>query len=394
MNSDLRAAYRVLLQLEKSKSLSDQLIDSLPGVYVIIDLSGRIYRANDDAAIAAGFTPDEILGKDVAVLFGKRTLEFLAHLASYASGVQREEFEMPIHTRSGPVRDFHWEIKRVPIDSKSTGELYNVIGKDVSEFKRTLRSLAAAEHDLELAHSVQSMLLAENNSERSDRWSMAAYYEPAAVTGGDWWRHEVRADGSALFLLGDVTGHGVGAAMVTALVTGCFETFIEHRGSHDVPGLFQAINSRLSSLRGRSHWMTLLAVDIHPNCEYFEWFSAAAPAGVVVNAGGKIEEFGGESLPLGAGELSVASGKMNFQPGDRIFCTTDGLLEISPTVSEKRLRHCYNKILTQEIGKPEVAREKVLLEQSKWLKDVRFKDDVAFIIIDHLKDQLNPGMEL
>ncbi len=55
---------------------------------------------------------------------------------------------------------------------------------------------------------------------------LASFYTPAAECGGDWWG-VVRAGKKTLLLIGDATGHGVPAALITATAASCTTTVEE-----------------------------------------------------------------------------------------------------------------------------------------------------------------------
>ncbi len=62
----------------------------------------------------------------------------------------------------------------------------------------------------------------------TSRVQMFGVYRPADACGGDWWWHEPLSGGRHVVMVGDVTGHGPGPAMVTAAVATAFRVL--HRG--------------------------------------------------------------------------------------------------------------------------------------------------------------------
>ncbi len=79
------------------------------------------------------------------------------------------------------------------------------------------------ERDLDLAYQVQSGLLPKPGSV-ADGWTMAYHYRPAGPVSGDYCDLIRLDDGSSLFLLGDVTGKGVAASMLTAHLHAIFRS--------------------------------------------------------------------------------------------------------------------------------------------------------------------------
>ncbi|MEJ7598947.1 MAG: two-component regulator propeller domain-containing protein [Kofleriaceae bacterium] len=93
--------------------------------------------------------------------------------------------------------------------------------------------LAVVERDLELTGAVQNGFLPDNNEISTTRFRLCSAYRPAESCGGDWWWHERLSGGRHLIMVGDVTGHGPGPAMVTAAVATAFQVMIEN-GVDDV----------------------------------------------------------------------------------------------------------------------------------------------------------------
>ncbi len=72
------------------------------------------------------------------------------------------------------------------------------------------------EKELETANAVQMTFFSAPSS-RVAPFAVSAFYSPARQIGGDWWGHHTLGNGVELILIGDATGHGVPAALVTAM---------------------------------------------------------------------------------------------------------------------------------------------------------------------------------
>src|SRR5690349_18908970 len=83
----------------------------------------------------------------------------------------------------------------------------------------------ALEHDLELASLIQRELLPATDL-RIDGWDFAYHYQPAAAVSGDYCDVIRGNDGDAYFLVGDVAGHGVAAAMLMSHLSALLRTLI------------------------------------------------------------------------------------------------------------------------------------------------------------------------
>ncbi len=145
-------------------------------------------------------------------------------------------------------------------------------------------------------------------------------YRPAREVGGDFFQIVPHAsDGSVLLVTGDVTGHGLQAGMLVALIVGAIRAEAAH--SHDPLLMLESLNQRLLG-RGAAH-ATALALRIAPD-----------GACTLANAGhlppyrnGKEIDMPG-ALPLGMIEGAEFS-LMHFEldPGDTLLLLSDGVAE-------------------------------------------------------------------
>ncbi|MCB0386337.1 MAG: HAMP domain-containing protein, partial [Bdellovibrionales bacterium] len=111
--------------------------------------------------------------------------------------------------------DFDLEID---VDSEDeVGGLTRGFNHMTQEIKRLLAETAEKarmETELATAKTVQATLFPETNF-RSGSIEIKGYYEPASECGGDWWYYN-KVGNKTFLWIGDATGHGVPAALVTS----------------------------------------------------------------------------------------------------------------------------------------------------------------------------------
>lgn len=80
------------------------------------------------------------------------------------------------------------------------------------------------EQELSIAQTIQENFLVDPRTMTSLGLDVAAIYIPAEMVAGDWYGIKVDQDlGEAVIAVADVSGHGVGSAMFTAMIAGLFE---------------------------------------------------------------------------------------------------------------------------------------------------------------------------
>ena len=179
---------------------------------------------------------------------------------------------------------------------------------------------------MEQAQQLQSRVLVPETF-HSPFFSVNTEYHPSQTVGGDFFQTIARPDGSLLIVVGDVSGKGVSAAMLVAVLVGAISTRADV--SFDPSSMLSMLNTRLLGRSG-GHFATCLAAELRPDGSMR-----------VANAGhlppylnGKEMELAG-SLPLGViGEAELSSQRFELQPGDRLTFLTDGVVEAMNSENE------------------------------------------------------------
>jgi hypothetical protein len=185
----------------------------------------------------------------------------------------------------------------------------------------------AVNRDLEQAQLLQQRVLVPEKIE-SPYFKVETEYRPAQTVGGDFFQTIAKPDGSLLVVIGDVSGKGVSAAMLVAVLVGAARAKAEE--SFDPAAMLTMLHHRLAGRAG-GHFATCLAAEILPDGTM-----------KIANAGHLPPYLNGKemalegSLPLGVVDGSEATVEtFKLRPGDRLTFLTDGVVEA--TSAEKEL---------------------------------------------------------
>ncbi len=240
------------------------------------------------------------------------------------------------------------------------------------------------EKEMELTSAVQKLFLPKEAKMENSQVRLRGYYRPAARCGGDWWWLRKTDDGRLMTLVGDVTGHGANAAMITATVAACFEA---HRTTkiHSLPELISASHKSVLSLIKGEYYMPALAAEVDSKEPRLKCWSAGAPTVFRTRNGSKAEGFAGNaSTPVGMeGEFFLSDFEIELQPGDRIYISTDGIPEQDQPdgrqIGERRLM----KVLDEAHSVPfDQVVEHIVAQVDKLRGDEIQGDDFAFVVIE------------
>lgn len=390
MTPELLATHQIISLFEKSKGLADQIFDNLSGVALNFDKNGIILRANKSLASDIRLEHEDLLGVHISTLFAeKRRGEFTAQLQLFSDGQHETvEFELPLALQDGTARDYLWQISPMKLSgSAHNDQIYTCIGRDVSEVKAALAKVVTLAKDLELAEAVQNLLLPSARDMQAQGVDLATFYKPAAIAGGDFWSFDFISENKIWVLVGDVTGHGAGSAMVTALVSGCIRTLKNVARSGDIqidlPMVINSINQNLVSIRNQPYWMTLSALEVDLENDSVAVWEAGTRAIFSIPAEGKPNLVSDSSRPLGAGECMLASGKFPFFKGHRLFIFTDGIAELANSTGSQFGNARLSRFLEKNRNLSATAlRDELLKVLDTWRGEVAANDDITFVILD------------
>jgi len=182
---------------------------------------------------------------------------------------------------------------------------------------------SALEQDLELAAQVQRGLLPKQNL-ANDGWQVSYHYEPASVVSGDYCDVVDAGEDGLYFLLGDVSGKGVAASMLTAHLHAMFRSLISVGMS--LKCMVEHASRVFAGSTLPTHYATLVVGRALPDGRV-EVCNAGHPHPLVLRSG-KVNALEESGLPVGLfhdEEFSVA--ELYLEPGDSLLLYSDGVSE-------------------------------------------------------------------
>jgi GAF domain-containing protein len=220
-----------------------------------------------------------------------------------------------------------WELPRDMDD-----ELRSVLNALAGYAALALDRAQLLEERREVAHVLQAAMLTDLPV--LDGLTIAAAYAPASLgedVGGDWYDALELADGSAALMIGDVTGHDMGAAalmgQLRSMLRGLTWTFEEPPAA-----ILRRLDSANLGVGLRATASAVLAHLDPPGADggrELRWSSAGHPPPVLRRADGSVVQLAGRSdLILG---ISASAERHDhtivLHPGDMLVLYTDGLIE-------------------------------------------------------------------
>jgi hypothetical protein len=181
------------------------------------------------------------------------------------------------------------------------------------------RRQSEIELEVKSAREVQHVLIPEETP-AIPGFSIASIYKPAAEVGGDFFQVMPQADGSALVMVGDVSGKGLKAAMTVSLIVGTLRTLADY--TLRPAEILQGLNRRLIG-RVDGGFVTCVVLHIAGNGE-----TTVANAGHLPPFRNGQEVAVPGSLPLGV-SVSTVYDELTFRlhEDETLTLFTDGIVE-------------------------------------------------------------------
>ncbi len=191
-----------------------------------------------------------------------------------------------------------------------------------------LREEAAAkarlDEELRTAYVVQSRLLPAQLPE-IDGYAFAGTNRPARTVSGDYYDVVLRPDGRMYFIIADVSGKGVTAALVMASVATAFNIFT--RTDPTPAELVRELNATLTPKTAPTKFVTLVAGRLDPKTGLVEFANAGHVAPLMITREG-VAQLAMTDMVVGLFAASqYRNQSVTLAAGDSIVLFTDGVTE-------------------------------------------------------------------
>jgi len=200
------------------------------------------------------------------------------------------------------------------------------VGQDeLGDLARTFNGVMEGLADLEVAKIVQESLFPANEV-KAGEYSIYGESHTMTALGGDYFDLQQLSDGRVLVLVGDVSGHGVPAALVMAMAKALVERESELSSTPD--SILAVIHRVFLRTLKRKRMMTCFLGILDTVTHQFQYANAGHNYPVKFRNGVPPLFLEINGMPLGSMKKNVLKlAETDIQPGDRIVFYTDGIVE-------------------------------------------------------------------
>ena len=368
----------------------ESILEELNEGVVIVDDQLRVVFANEALLRLGMYSREEIRGRTPDAIFPAKDIPYLLrqHESGHLYGRSRSEFYLP--RKNG---------ERIPaifsgrsIHGPDGQEYVLLIVTDISAQKRIEEQLRESnaqlekrqmeiEAELSLAARVQQSLAPQNLV-----WndvSVETYYNPARTIGGDFGVVFPHSDDVLTILMCDVSGHGIGSALMANRIYSETLHQLERKVGPDT--LLRHVHDFVHDRIATDGFYFTMAAMRFSRCGHRATFAAAGhPPAMLVSSGGVrlLESQNGILGCLAETAPTESVDEIELTSGDRLILYTDGLVEVFNHEEEMLGVEGFSQLVLDSAKRklPEM-RQAILDGVAAWSHGP-LVDDVSLVIVE------------
>lgn len=254
----------------------------------------------------------------------------------------------------------------------------------IEDLKRTTAEKEHIESELKIAHKIQTSMLPRIFPPFPERSEISIYamMEPAKDVGGDLYDFFFIDERKLCFLIGDVSGKGVPAALFMVIA----KTLLKNQAllGSSTGEILSKVNNLLCAENEEMMFVTVFIAILDTQTGELQYSSAGHNPPLLSQGGNNFEymKLKKSFVLAGMENFKFYTESIKLDPGDAIFLYTDGVTEAmdadSRQFSEKRLKDCLAGI--QSKNEMEIV-DLVLKEVGHFVKDASQSDDITMLFL-------------
>lgn len=381
------------METDKPEWLSqiEGMLETLNQGVMVVDDCQHVIFTNGIFHEMSGFPEDLLTGRPVSEFFTASEAELLQQHRERGMRDGHNRFEFVLPRKDG---------SRIPVIISARGledpdgRFFAVITfTDISEQKNAEASLRDAnakleerhrqlEEELSLAVRVQQTLAPQ--SIVWGRVRVDTYYDPVRRIGGDFGLVSPQDEENLNLLVFDVSGHGIGAALVANRLYTAAMTLLALGAPFG--DMFRHLNRFvLHDLGGSVFFFTAAAARIDRAARRITFAGAGHPPAMIVTPGKEPRLLESRSTVLGAIPDAVDTDPVietTIEPGDRIVLYTDGITDVFDSRGEMLGVPGVQKFVRETSTLPFGQMKDALLERVAAWRQGLASDDVSLVLAE------------
>lgn len=263
------------------------------------------------------------------------------------------------------------------------------LNRQIQETIRVTEQKGRMESELNIARTIQMSMLPKTFPPYPDcdEVTIFARLDPAKAVGGDLYDFYIR-DGRLFFCIGDVSGKGVPASLVMAVIRTLFRTVSAHEENPD--SIVVRINDTMAEDNETNMFVTLFVGVIDLQTGHMDYCNAGHNAPLLISESGR--RVGllpvDSNLPVGVMQgWTFTMQETNIDNGTTIFLYTDGLNEAENICHQQfgddRVLLTARNASSSSDNHPRALVEKMVSSVHDFVGEAEQSDDLTIMAIQY-----------
>lgn len=231
--------------------------------------------------------------------------------------------------------------------------------------------------ELEVAREMQKLLF-PSDLPSNKRMDLSAKYIPRHEVGGDYYDFIPLGDDEFIICIGDVSGKGLGAAMLMANFQATIRTLFNYQ-RFELDFLAQELNTKVMKSAKGEKFITFFIAHYNAQTRVLKYVNSGHNHPILTN-GRKVEMLNKGSIGLGMmDELPfIDTGEVILQPNTTLMLYTDGVVELENEKEEYFGLDKFTKLIHSFYPlKMEDMNNLIFSKLDEWRGDLPLVDDTA-----------------
>ena len=212
-------------------------------------------------------------------------------------------------------------------------------------------------------------------------FSFAAYLESSRSVGGDLYDFTLLADGRLLFLVADVSGKGMGAALLMSNILASFRVLYDQE-PFDLLGVVGKVSSQLFGHSDPGDFATLFIGVIDPASSELTYVNAGHNPPLLVRKDGSVELLEASGTMIGAFDMNTWSeAKGHFDEGDLLFVFSDGVPEAEGPDGQFGDDRTESSVVAVRDKSPKEVMRAIREDMAAFIQGAAQSDDITMLVV-------------
>ncbi len=387
------ATHEVVTSLTKAKDAMESLVHEMRDFTALITQEGRVVWGNKTAAQWLHVEHDHIHEHGVSRLFADDDWLRVVALTEELKNEGWGDREFALGVKRGTVtRDVLFNLRPFRGVSDRRGQLYLLVGRDITDVLEARTVRAKLEAELETAQLMQQAFFPPAHL-ATKGLEISSFYQPAEQCSGDWWGAFDLGFDTDLICIADVTGHGAASALVTAMTQAACLSFAKRNYQSAQPispaRLLTEINDIVCTTFKGGIYMTFFAVVIDHRNKVMRASNAAHNFPFVLRHDRRPGARNPEAIVVQGTLIGYALDTVftekasEVHAGDRLVLYTDGFVECRNPERKMYGAGNFRRSILKHAEKPlEEFRDALVDDAFTFFNGQPLIDDVTLVTFD------------